>query len=755
MNKTTIQAFLRQTIQSFNLRNRIVFAVLVSLGLLLGGLAVAFDSGSQIVDPYVQNGQQSTLKLTGDFQQQNQGASTTLLPSGQWLLLGGKPANNSPVVRDAKFYDPKTGKTTTRAYGLVEARFNHTATLLPDGRVLVLGGINGAGKVLNSAEYFNPSTAESVIVKLKLIPRAQHRATLLADGNVLVSGGINASSQVLADMLLIDPTKGIVTPMPVKLDLARHSHVSTLLPHHDVLLSGGIGADGLPLEQSELYQPGEPYYRAYGTDMTLKLLGELNNPELPVLLDSDPGNAAQEVPIDKIMSLRFSKPLKVASVNSETVVLMGPNGAVPSTLTPTEGGLVVFVDPKQDLLPGSDYALIVQGPVDQLDQPINFAALGFKTGVLNIGTDTSSNIGNANTTTDNSATSIRKEGNETIGTTAAQATADTSNQAPTIVRLATGSSAKAKALVNDDEAWVPTEKNRHGNWQTSRALPQSTFDLLDNDERVRHKIKAMRARLPESKQRKSLSAPKLSAANSTTGVAGTVLRLNDKPLANATLTIGAQTTKTDKQGHFELTGIAPGHYEMMVDGSTANYRNHDYLTFSLGVDVHNNGMTELSHYLYVPRIQADDWVDLPSPTSAATVVTHPAMPGLELRIPKGTVFRDKDGKVVTRIAIVPIPLDRPPYPTPDAFPSYFMLHPGGVVVQGISTEAAQGIQIVYPNNSQNAPGTQDHLWVYDPNGDGWLVYGHATVSADGTVHPAVRHRHSRQRHHAQKIEAIR
>ncbi|MGH8612479.1 MAG: hypothetical protein ACREYF_10700 [Gammaproteobacteria bacterium] len=101
---------------------------------------------------------------------------------------------------------------------------------------------------------------------------------------------------------------------------------------------------------------------------------------------------------------------------------------------------------------------------------------------------------------------------------------------------------------------------------------------------------------------------------------------------------------------------------------------------------------------------------------------------MEVHIPKETVFRDRAGKILTRIALIPVPLDRSPYPTPSDFPSYFMLHPGGARVQGTHP---QGIRIVYPNSTGAAVGSEHLFWVYDPRGRGWTVYGKGRVSADG------------------------
>ncbi|MGH8583828.1 MAG: carboxypeptidase-like regulatory domain-containing protein [Gammaproteobacteria bacterium] len=79
-----------------------------------------------------------------------------------------------------------------------------------------------------------------------------------------------------------------------------------------------------------------------------------------------------------------------------------------------------------------------------------------------------------------------------------------------------------------------------------------------------------------------------------TGLGGTVLRLNDKPLAGITVSIDKRSVRTDRQGRFEVTGIAPGHYEVVVDGRTI-CGGKEYLSVIIGVDVRKQGLTELSY----------------------------------------------------------------------------------------------------------------------------------------------------------------
>jgi hypothetical protein len=112
------------------------------------------------------------------------GQSATLLPDGSILLLGGE---GSPAL--AAIYDPAT--RTTRGIGrLLSPRAWHTATVMPDGTVLVVGGVERAGALVPLVEEINPGRQTfRALTDVALTPRARHTATLLSDGRVLLAGG--------------------------------------------------------------------------------------------------------------------------------------------------------------------------------------------------------------------------------------------------------------------------------------------------------------------------------------------------------------------------------------------------------------------------------------------------------------------------------------------------------------------------------------------------------------------------------------
>jgi hypothetical protein len=121
--------------------------------------------------------------------------TATLLPNGKVLLAGG---NRDPLISDgflasAELYDPAT-ETFTPVGDMSTPRFEHTATLLQDGMVLVAGGQTGAptgsfGLYTAGADLYDPAVGVFTPVGNMGVPRYGHTAVQLGDGKVLVVGG--------------------------------------------------------------------------------------------------------------------------------------------------------------------------------------------------------------------------------------------------------------------------------------------------------------------------------------------------------------------------------------------------------------------------------------------------------------------------------------------------------------------------------------------------------------------------------------
>ncbi|MGC5040049.1 RHS repeat-associated core domain-containing protein [Streptomyces sp. DT190] len=219
----------------------------------------------------------------------------------------------------------------------------------------------------------------------------------------------------------------------------------------------------------------------------------------------------------------------------------------------------------------------------------------------------------------------------------------------------------------------------------------------------------------------------LRAPPGSTAMTGHVLKLDGKPLPKVTVRIGSKTTKTDGRGRFLLSGISPEATTLVVDGANANSSKRTYGRYDIRIRPVANRSTDLGFPVWMTPLDTKHTVAFDTPAKTDVTLTTPQIPGLEVRIPKGSVVRDEHGKPVTELGITAIPVDRPPFPLPEnsAVPVYFTVQPGGTYL------FPKGAQIIYPNYTHEAPGTRVDFLAYDPERKGWHTYGHGTVTRDG------------------------
>src|SRR5262249_23603602 len=116
--------------------------------------------------------------------------TATLLADGRVLIVG------QYTDARAELFDPATNKFTATT-SMVEVREGHTATLLNDGRVLIAGGVAYPPvRYVASAEVYNPTTGGFSSVGNMSAPRAYRTATVLPDGKVLVAGGAETATSM-------------------------------------------------------------------------------------------------------------------------------------------------------------------------------------------------------------------------------------------------------------------------------------------------------------------------------------------------------------------------------------------------------------------------------------------------------------------------------------------------------------------------------------------------------------------------------
>ena len=176
--------------------------------------------------------------------------TATLLPDGRVLIAGGSDAIGP--VSSVDLYNPADGEWTAAAPMSV-ARAAQTATLLANGRVLVAGGDGATGWCLATAELYDPITGTWTATGSMATPRGGHTATLLRDGRVLVTGGTARGVVDHQQRGNIQPGTGIWTPAG-NMSVARVTHTASLLPDGKVLIAGG-NAVGINYDTTELYDP--------------------------------------------------------------------------------------------------------------------------------------------------------------------------------------------------------------------------------------------------------------------------------------------------------------------------------------------------------------------------------------------------------------------------------------------------------------------------------------------------------------------
>jgi RHS repeat-associated protein len=302
------------------------------------------------------------------------GQTTTLLPDGRLLLAGGQDSNGNPsgtlTLRD------QSGSEKRLAVALQFARSGHTASVLPDGTVLILGGIGHDGRVVTQAEIFDPQAETTQLLGSgSPTPRVFHTATLLTDGRLMIAGGANAHGAVLKSIELWDPRQKTSSKARAELTSARRGHSSALLPDGRVLLTGGKDGQSNPISVAEVFDPQSQAISIIADPQ--EVLATITG--IAESVATSPEDGAVDVPIDALISVRFNRPIQVATINNQNVELRGPAGIVAAKIVGAQEGMLAFVTAASPLSPGTAYSVRISGSLDANNANVAFVQFTFTT----------------------------------------------------------------------------------------------------------------------------------------------------------------------------------------------------------------------------------------------------------------------------------------------------------------------------------------------------------------------------------------
>ncbi len=210
--------------------------------LAIGGFSVIGQGIGPVASAELYDPSTGQWTPTGSMQLARAAFTATVLPNGHVLVAGGQcNCGSNGDTATAELYDPATG-TWSPTGSMAITRVNHVAVLLSDGNVLVAGGYNG-NNTDNTAEVYDAATDTWAVTGSMATPRYQPAASLLEDGTVLVTGG-RSDTQGLATTEIYHPNTHAWTSGKA-MNVTHDLHTMNVLQDGEVLVAGGESDDSL------------------------------------------------------------------------------------------------------------------------------------------------------------------------------------------------------------------------------------------------------------------------------------------------------------------------------------------------------------------------------------------------------------------------------------------------------------------------------------------------------------------------------
>ena len=563
-----------------------------------------------------------------------------------------------------------------RRWQLLEPRSGAHLTRLADGRVLVWGGVDARGQRLSGGYVIDPPHDGLTVIALRgILSNLDETATLLSDGRILWTAGSIGTTLAAGESSAFLPSC---------------AQPSTMLPDGRIVFTSPLALPPQlwnPVTQAvtTLYYPRQQNHwqcrsQTQSVTMTWAFQPENNHlqpvPPLPpgatvafALAATYPTPALTAVDPRLRLMVRLTQPIEWTPLfASIPLFLEGPSGRVAIHVVVAEGGLLLFIQPEQTLLPDSFYTLVLDRLHGRHGQILPLTKVTFKTRV--------------------------------VWPALAQGQRDQS-----LAR-------QHGCDVGASPFCLAYPRLEHGAWRPGRANIGEHWRLQDAQ--------------PFLAVSDSVGLVKPIG----TAVTGQVLQLDQHALAGVVVRIGAVKTRTDRQGRFVLSPLPAGHQILQLDATSGRRADADFGQAAIGVDLTDGVLTRIAHPIYLARLGARDRFALRSPLATDQIMTHPDLPGLEIQLPAATVIRDGAGQLVTQLTLVPTPVNRAATATPANFSGYFTLGPVGSTVTALPGAQASGLRLILPNYAQLPTHTRVTLWADDPD-KGWHVWGSGEVSAEG------------------------